>query len=508
MLVCGFVLWGMPHLTMAIGDVKVEREGVVQSVVAGFELQENDVVITGPFSKAIIELDNGGKISLDENTRLAVETLNGSDSVFDVHRGRILAKLVKKKGLRFKFKTPVGVAGVRGTELAISVDKKSSKVYVFNGLVDFKTIKGHKLIKAGRFAKAWFNGKILSPKRIPGGVRRLILRRLAYDRSILLERKLIEQRKIAKIVKKAVARELIAAYRRIQIAKALANAIRDADYKAGRVMKDVHGNVVLVAQALLRPDPETVTFVDVVFRKNYTYKGFLIKEIENCDFGPKKFRLDVAAFEIGFSKPLPAKVREWPTAIYNYIEAEEDFKVLYTELLITNLQDGIVQRNYFHENETETEFKAICDGEEHDIILAELGDPAYQEIEGEMWGGTSLAFAVFKIPVYVDFNDNGVAESNELVQLNMEYFLINNSGNIMTVQSLIETAAEDPIQLILGLAFEVIISESTDKWMCDPVTNTKRNIDLVFIPDLPVILSVELITGIVDLTKGLQMSPK
>ena len=142
MLVCGFVLWGMPHLTMAIGDVKVEREGVVQSVVAGFELQENDVVITGPFSKAIIELDNGGKISLDENTRLAVETLNGSDSVFDVHRGRILAKLVKKKGLRFKFKTPVGVAGVRGTELAISVDEKSSKVYVFNGLVDFKTIKG------------------------------------------------------------------------------------------------------------------------------------------------------------------------------------------------------------------------------------------------------------------------------------------------------------------------------------------------------------------------------
>lgn len=89
-------------------------------VVKNLKLREGDRLLTGKNGRVEISNNRGSVIELKEYSNFKVETLKGRVKVFFLKAGRLLGSFkAKKRKQKYKFKTPVSVASVRGTELAL-----------------------------------------------------------------------------------------------------------------------------------------------------------------------------------------------------------------------------------------------------------------------------------------------------------------------------------------------------------------------------------------------------
>lgn len=108
----------------------------------GQELMPGSAVRTANDSEVVLFLDqNGPLVMLTENTTLGIDKLTfeptGVDTIIetqlDLKSGRILGVAKKLSATsKYEVKTPSGVAGIRGTEYAISA---TGEVYVLDGSV-------------------------------------------------------------------------------------------------------------------------------------------------------------------------------------------------------------------------------------------------------------------------------------------------------------------------------------------------------------------------------------
>ena len=98
----------------------------------------DDKVRTGSASLARIQLGDGTKVLLLQNSQAEMESLTTVEKSIRLLRGRLRAIVRKiKGGNNFKITTPVGVASVRGTdfEVAVNDDGSDMEVSVFEGSV-------------------------------------------------------------------------------------------------------------------------------------------------------------------------------------------------------------------------------------------------------------------------------------------------------------------------------------------------------------------------------------
>ena len=121
----------------AEGQAAVLPEGAENAapLKKGMPLLRGDRLLTGEGGRVEFSGKSGTVVRLEENTQVALGTGAGAETRFFVKIGRFLAKFQKApRGDRYRVKTPVAVASVRGTELALAVDE--------NGATDAGVVEG------------------------------------------------------------------------------------------------------------------------------------------------------------------------------------------------------------------------------------------------------------------------------------------------------------------------------------------------------------------------------
>ncbi|MBP6031016.1 MAG: FecR domain-containing protein [Sphingobium sp.] len=119
--------------------------GAPAPLAKDMRIEPGAVVETGPSSFATLELSNGSRITLPSATRIRVRAmrhflLTGSvDFDFLVEQGRVETSVTPLKGAadRYRIRTPIATAAVRGTNFRVGLDgaEGSSLTEVIEGVV-------------------------------------------------------------------------------------------------------------------------------------------------------------------------------------------------------------------------------------------------------------------------------------------------------------------------------------------------------------------------------------
>lgn len=138
------------------GSVKRKSNGKWTMIRrAGTVLLQNDLIKTGKSSKVEIQFDDGSLLQLTSDSQLSLKeyaySKNGRKSNLNLKNGAIFANVNKlRKRSQFKVTTVTAVAGVRGTEFFVSLDKnKNMKVEVYKGRVDVSSKGKTVVVKKG-----------------------------------------------------------------------------------------------------------------------------------------------------------------------------------------------------------------------------------------------------------------------------------------------------------------------------------------------------------------------
>lgn len=120
LLACS-VAWADIATIVAIrGDVKVDGSQVYQGSV----IQEKSTVITGDKSFAIIQFQDGSRVTVRPDSELIVTTFNREEVELDLLSGglRVITGVIAKSGEdNYKVNTKTALLGVRGTEFSIYI---------------------------------------------------------------------------------------------------------------------------------------------------------------------------------------------------------------------------------------------------------------------------------------------------------------------------------------------------------------------------------------------------
>jgi len=164
------------RLTHVTGKVYLQPKNLAHdqwiAAEANSPLAEGDVIRTADGSQAEVTLDGNSVILLSEKTELKADSLQNRLTRFFLSIGSLTAKIRKLRETdnQFQFKTPVAVAAVRGTELAVTYDEttENSDVGVFDeGQVSVEK-EGQEpvLINEGQEVQVVKNAPIAAPQPI------------------------------------------------------------------------------------------------------------------------------------------------------------------------------------------------------------------------------------------------------------------------------------------------------------------------------------------------------
>src|SRR6202789_1986529 len=122
------------NLTAVLPVVNVIR-GPQQTPASTAEaIYWGDVINTGHLARARVALDDGSILSVGSDSNLAIAKHDAAQQQtdLDLNYGRVRAKAAKlvKPDAHFQIRTPVGVAGVVGTDMAVLFDA-NGKMEVF-----------------------------------------------------------------------------------------------------------------------------------------------------------------------------------------------------------------------------------------------------------------------------------------------------------------------------------------------------------------------------------------
>jgi hypothetical protein len=106
----------------------------------------NDGLRSGPTGRAHVVLTDGSQLNLgsDSSLRILQHDAQAQQTSLDLVLGRLRGKITKlsRPGAKFEIHTPVGVAGLVGTDLSLLVADDGVELMVFEGAVRFTTLSG------------------------------------------------------------------------------------------------------------------------------------------------------------------------------------------------------------------------------------------------------------------------------------------------------------------------------------------------------------------------------
>lgn len=145
----GLLFMAIPVQADEIGQV-VQLSGFADVTAAdqparplsiGDKLAAQDIIRTKARSYLVVQMQDGSRLSLGENTRLVIaEYVTGDEpsGQFELLRGRvraIVSSLFSKRRNSFKMRTTTAVVGVQGTDFSVIAQALATKIYVMQGIV-------------------------------------------------------------------------------------------------------------------------------------------------------------------------------------------------------------------------------------------------------------------------------------------------------------------------------------------------------------------------------------
>lgn len=136
-------------LTEMTGDVQTQtKDGAAwEPAEPGVVLAADARLKTGAGASADLIFDDGTAVHAGENASLSVETAreDGTGREFSLRlwAGRVLSQVLKREGspARYRIRTPVAVAAVRGTEFVADASEGGTQLAVFEGEIETQSLR-------------------------------------------------------------------------------------------------------------------------------------------------------------------------------------------------------------------------------------------------------------------------------------------------------------------------------------------------------------------------------
>lgn len=143
---------GQQHLVAAVSD----------------RVYWNDDLRSGPTGRAHVTLNDGSQLNLGSDSSLIVvqHDAQAQQTSLDLLIGRIRGKITKltQSSGKFEIHTPVGIAGLVGTDFSLFVTNDSTELMVFDGAVRFTPLNGPAItVNAGNVLRISRSGAVEGP---------------------------------------------------------------------------------------------------------------------------------------------------------------------------------------------------------------------------------------------------------------------------------------------------------------------------------------------------------
>ncbi len=127
-------------------QVQIDRDTQHIVAAASDRVYWNDSLRSGPTGRAHVALTDGSLLNLgsDSSLRIVQHDARAQQTSLDLLMGRMRGKITKltRPGAKFEIRTPLGVAGLVGTDLSLLVTNDYVDLMVFEGAVRFTTLDG------------------------------------------------------------------------------------------------------------------------------------------------------------------------------------------------------------------------------------------------------------------------------------------------------------------------------------------------------------------------------
>jgi len=511
------------------GNVMVFQNNKWAPAVSGLSLAAQDVVKTDKSGKVEIVMNETSSIWINENTEVKIGWL-GKESSIDLVAGKIRAKLKLSGGDKFTVKTPVSLVGIRGTEL-IATDK--GDLFVLDGIVQFANAAGtaNADVPAGQYAAVDQAGAIPPPSNITPEQQTALDQDWSGFEEMKSEggtpapadQKEAEKQKLKDemtVLKQELRNTVSNMKTDVNTTREIVNEIKESDFATGRSMRDVHGNIVRIEQQLMRPNSQTLEFINITKRDSYVYRGKFGYP------GSSTSRIDIFDANIQFNKTLPEQLADWPGFISD--QKEDSFYPQSMSVKLTNQTDTIEMRGesrekgqpdekgnileerkivadtYISNDNGKTEWKVDPDYDAQDPNKPEY-NPMDKSVDesgektDDLWATT--------ISPKVQLDKSG--EPSRYVKFYVESYAINNDGKILNLKDFTSTS-ENPFALLKNIGAEGIIGcKYADGADYSTSTNFfKGNIDIIMTPDIVVSIAQKLGSEISNIGDSMRSAKK
>ena len=151
-------------------QVQIDRD--TQHIVANVSdrVYWNDDLRSGPTGRAHVTLKDGSQLNLgsDSSLRILQHDAQGQQTSLDLAIGRLRGKVTKltRPGAKFEVHTPLGVAGLVGTDFSLLVTNDYVELMVFEGVVRFTPLSGQAVtVNAGMMVRISKSGAVEGPSQ-------------------------------------------------------------------------------------------------------------------------------------------------------------------------------------------------------------------------------------------------------------------------------------------------------------------------------------------------------
>ncbi|MGD0908695.1 MAG: FecR family protein [Candidatus Acidiferrales bacterium] len=131
-------------ISSLVPQVQIDRSSATSVADVSTQVLWNDDLRSGPTGRARIALNDGSLLNLGSNSEMRVvqHDAKAQQTTLDLAVGRMRGQVVKltRPGSKFEIRTPMGVAGLVGTDFSLFVTPEYTELMVFSGVVRFTPI--------------------------------------------------------------------------------------------------------------------------------------------------------------------------------------------------------------------------------------------------------------------------------------------------------------------------------------------------------------------------------
>jgi hypothetical protein len=134
------------QISRMVPQVQIDRD--LRHIVAAVSerVDWDDDLRSGPTGRAHVALNDGSQLNLGSDSSLLIlrHDAQAQQTSLDLIFGRLRGQIMKltRAGAKFEIQTPVGVAGLVGTDFSLQVTNEYVELIVFEGAVRFTTLDG------------------------------------------------------------------------------------------------------------------------------------------------------------------------------------------------------------------------------------------------------------------------------------------------------------------------------------------------------------------------------